>query len=112
MFTSATTSLATQLGAGFLAFVATAATFLFTAPVDLVCAATRYFESRRHMNRIATRSDHRETLFGVCAAIGDATGIPPIVLRLGLVAAILCGAFTLTVVGYCVAGLAIRLAHR
>ena len=61
------------------------------------------------MNRIDARTDHRETLFGVCAAVGDATGIAPIVFRLGLVAAILCGAFTVTMVGYCAAALAIRL---
>lgn len=68
------------------------------------------------MNRIEARndlrSDQRETLFGVCAAVGDATGVPPIVFRLGVVAAILSGAFMATIVGYCAAAIAIRFADR
>ena len=64
------------------------------------------------MNHSQNRSAPKETLFGVCAAVGDATGIAPILFRLGLVAAILCGAFTVTIVGYCIAALAIRFADR
>lgn len=56
--------------------------------------------------------DHRENLFGVCAAIGDATGISPLIFRLGIVAAVLSGAFAVTIAAYCVAAVAIRVAQR
>lgn len=59
-----------------------------------------------------TQTAHRDNLLGVCAAVGDATGINPIVFRLGFVAAILFGAFVPAVVGYCIAGVAIKVAQR
>ena len=66
------------------------------------------------MNHINTLkpADHQENLFGVCAAIGDVTGINPIVFRLGFVVAILAGAFAPAVGIYCLAGIAVRVAQR
>lgn len=55
---------------------------------------------------------HRENLLGVCAAVGDATGINPIVFRLGFVVAVLCGYFTLAILSYVIAGVAIKVAER
>ena len=55
---------------------------------------------------------HRDNLFGVCAAVGDATGLPPLLFRLGIVVAVLCGAFAVTTAAYCLAALAIWVAQR
>jgi phage shock protein C len=60
----------------------------------------------------ASPKQHRDNLFGVCAALGDATGVNPIVFRLGIVAAILAGAIAPTLVAYCLAAVAIKVAQR
>lgn len=57
-------------------------------------------------------ADHRENLLGVCAALGDATGVNPIVFRIALVLVMLAGFFTTTVLAYCVAAVAIKIAQR
>jgi phage shock protein PspC (stress-responsive transcriptional regulator) len=57
-------------------------------------------------------ADHRENLLGVCAALGDATGVNPIVFRIALVIVMLCGFFTTTVLAYCAAAVAIKVAQR
>lgn len=57
-------------------------------------------------------ADHRDNFFGVCAAIGDATGIDPLVFRLAIVAGVLGGAFAVTIAAYCLAAVAIRVAQR
>ena len=64
------------------------------------------------MNQIEQTTDRRDNLFGVCAAIGDATGIDPILFRLAVVVGVLSGAFTVTIAAYCVAAVAIRVAQR
>ena len=57
-------------------------------------------------------ADHRDNLLGVCAALGDATGVNPIVFRIALVLAMLAGFFGTTVLAYCAAAVAIKVAQR
>ena len=52
-----------------------------------------------------------DTLLGVCAAIGECLGIPALLPRLMLVAAVLAGAFETTMLGYGLAALVIHAAR-
>lgn len=49
----------------------------------------------------------RGKLLGTCAGLADRSGVPVTLLRIALVVA-LCVSFKLTVLGYCVAALALR----
>jgi phage shock protein PspC (stress-responsive transcriptional regulator) len=51
-------------------------------------------------------------LLGTCAALEDRTGVPAIAWRIGVLAALLCVSFKLTVAVYCLAALAFRLSRR
>ena len=56
--------------------------------------------------------DRRETLFGACAAIGETIGVNPLWIRLGFLVAVMAVSLKLTVVAYCVAAVAFKLAER
>lgn len=58
-----------------------------------------------------TRSTPSGKLLGVCAGLAERSGLAPLPLRILAVAALLC-AFKLTVVGYCVAALILRMERR
>ena len=53
-----------------------------------------------------------DNLLGVCAAIGDCTGIDPLWVRLAFVAATLAISLEMTVIAYCIAALAVQMARR
>ena len=57
-------------------------------------------------------TDHRENLFGACAAIGETIGVNPLWIRLGFLVAVMAVSLKLTVVAYCVAAVAFKLAKR
>lgn len=50
-------------------------------------------------------------LLGTCAALEDRTGVPAIAWRIGVIIALLCVSFKLTIVVYCVTALALRLSR-
>lgn len=58
------------------------------------------------------RSSGGGKLLGTCTALEDRTGLPAIVWRIGVLAALVCISFKLTIVVYCVAALALRLSRR
>jgi len=54
----------------------------------------------------------KDDLLGVCSALGDVTGLSPLLFRLGFVLALLAASFEATLIVYCVAGLAVQIARR
>lgn len=51
-------------------------------------------------------------LLGTCAALDARTGIPALLWRIAVVAALLCVSFKLTIMAYCVAALIFKLGRR
>jgi hypothetical protein len=51
-------------------------------------------------------------LLGTCAALEDRTGVPAIAWRIGVLAALICVSFKLTIVVYCLTALGLRLSRR
>ncbi|WP_174273362.1 PspC domain-containing protein [Sphingomonas bacterium] len=64
------------------------------------------------MTSTAQAPDSRDNLFGVCAEIGATIGINPLWIRIGFLLAVLALSFKLTIVAYCVAAIAFKLAKR
>lgn len=54
----------------------------------------------------------RDNLLGVCASLGEITGIDPIVFRIGFVLAILGLTFEITIGAYLIAAVAFYVARR
>lgn len=54
----------------------------------------------------------KDDLLGVCSALGEVTGLSPLLYRIGFVLAVLAVSFEWTLIVYCVAGLAVQIARR
>ncbi|NIJ07501.1 phage shock protein PspC (stress-responsive transcriptional regulator) [Sphingomonas vulcanisoli] len=63
-------------------------------------------------NMTSTPATPRENLFGVCAEIGETIGVNPLWIRLGFLVSIMAVSLKLTLVAYCVAAVAFKLAKR
>ena len=64
-----------------------------------------------HRSDIPAR-DHRDNLFGVCSEIGATVGVNPLWVHLGFLVAVMAVSLKLTILAYCVAAVAFKLAKR
>ena len=62
--------------------------------------------------RIASGQGGDATLFGVCHAIGQCCGIPPLLPRLGFIAAILADEAAVALPAYAIAAVMVAVARR